>query len=110
MVYANFAGSAASCTARGSAGGVVRLFRGRTAISGAGLEWQLDIADGEAGYLPLLWSIRGSLDGLFADIPGSRSGTLCNGSRRTLSFELSRAGGPEWKPVTLPAGAFLRLE
>jgi hypothetical protein len=109
LVYANFSGKSAACAARGRAHGDLRIFRGRTTVTAGGYEWRGDIAEGEAGYLPLLWTIRGNCDGLCAEVPGSGSGTLCNRSERAMSFQLSRASSQEWKAVTLQPGRFLEL-
>lgn len=109
LVYANLGAGSASCSAQCALEEDLRLFRGRTEVRGETFAWRGDLADGDAGYLPLLWTVRGACDGLTAELSGSSGGVLCNGSKRPLSFRLSRAGSGAWKNVSIPAGGFLRL-
>jgi len=110
LAYANFGGARLSATARATIRGDLLLFRGRTSVGDGSFRWQGDLAAGEAGYLPALWTVSGACDGLTAELSGSSGGFLCNGSKRPLSFRIRRAGTGTWKDVGLPAGGFQGLE
>jgi hypothetical protein len=110
LVTANFASDAACCVARGPASGETRVFRGRTAVSKGLCEWRGEIEARTAGCLPLLYTIRGSCEGMVADVPARGCGTLSNASGRALSLEIESAAGGGCRKVSIEPGRFLELE
>jgi hypothetical protein len=110
LAYANFAGRPVSCAARGPASGEIRVFRGSTAVRDGSATWRGDVEQGAAGYLPLLYTIRGDCDGLVADVPATGAGTLSNRSDRSLGVEIRPAGWGEPRRVRLEPGRFVGLE